>query len=686
MTSPNNLFEYYQSKGQALPSVSARAPIYAQYGGTGAYTGSTTQNAFLLGKLSSNPTGTSTGTPTGSVSTSSLTPTQPLNIPPSPTYGSLATELGTQVTSAQGDVTTTETAQNGAMQDWQKLSEQLTGQTADTQKAEQDVGLPQLNTDLKDLINLSRQQTGRYLQGIQDISTQFGAASVANTKEAFLNRQHAIDSMLTNSLISAKQGDIQTAQGQVDRAISLKYDPIKQQIQNKLDFLKLNSDNLSRADKKLADAKSTQLQLQLKQIDDAKTTTQSINNIALEAAKNGASPTILKAIQSATDVNGAITAAGTSLQTPNTEVVKLGDGSTVLIDKSTGKTIKNLGGGTGGSVTMPSSVVRTVNTSTGTTPVSGYTIQKGEDPYTIAQNNGIDMATMQQLNPQITDWHAIQPGTVLNLPNKDDSWLNGKSATQIQAYNSIPNTDKAAIKQLVKGDALLTDIVKSRGAQTQGQINKLITEATAIDPNFSINANKQRYSYKQQFNNPNGKEQLQINAINTGLGHLAEFKSAADALGNTILLPYNKLVNYLKKNTGDPKVAQLNTVVTALAGELASVYKGGSAPTDQETEQWRNSILSSFSTSQTAGVASTTANLISNKMLALNNSYKNVMGSFPDSPIINNDVLQQLGQAGVDISGITSKLQQQGYSVPDNTVLSQYGIGNVGNILSQYGL
>ena len=235
--------------------------------------------------------GTNSGTPTVTPQTNAGTlGTNAYQVPPAPTYGSLATELGTQVQNAQGDVTTAETTQNQGMQDWQKLSEQLMNQTADTQQAEQQVGLPQLNTDLRDLQNLSKSQTAKYIQGIQNLEVKGGAAINVNAKEAFLNRQNAIDSMLTNSLISAKSGDIQTAQSQVDRAISLKYDPIKQQIQNKLDFLKLNADNLSRADKKLADAKSTKLQLQLKQIDEQQQNEKDIRNLALTAIQKGGAP------------------------------------------------------------------------------------------------------------------------------------------------------------------------------------------------------------------------------------------------------------------------------------------------------------------------------------------------------------------------------------------------------------
>lgn len=265
--------------------------------------------------------GTGTGT-AQVVNSSNLAPAQQMNIPPASTHGSLATELGTQIPGLQNDVNTISDNQNQGVNDVQKLQDMLVGQTADTQQAEQQVGLPQLNTDLRDLQNLSKSQTAKYIQGIQNLEVKGGAAINVNAKEAFLNRQNAIDSMLTNSLISAKSGDIQTAQSQVDRAISLKYDPIKQQIQNKLDFLKLNADNLSRADKKLADAKSTQLQLQLKQIDEQQQTAKDIQSIALEAAKNGAGAKVLKSINGAKTYAEAISLGGAYMVDPLDKSIK----------------------------------------------------------------------------------------------------------------------------------------------------------------------------------------------------------------------------------------------------------------------------------------------------------------------------------------------------------------------------
>lgn len=60
MPNPTNLSQYYQGQGQALPSVSQRSSLYSQQGGQGSYTGSLSQNTFLLGKLTKTPPKTTT--------------------------------------------------------------------------------------------------------------------------------------------------------------------------------------------------------------------------------------------------------------------------------------------------------------------------------------------------------------------------------------------------------------------------------------------------------------------------------------------------------------------------------------------------------------------------------------------------------------------------------------------------
>jgi hypothetical protein len=106
--------------------------------------------------------------------------------------------------------------------------------------------------------------------------------------------------MITNANISAISGQIQTAQAQVDRAMSLKYDPIKQVIENQKFILDQLNTKEARA---ASDVKDFQLRI----LDKEQQNEKDINNIAIEAAKNGAPASVLAGIRNAKTVNEALT-------------------------------------------------------------------------------------------------------------------------------------------------------------------------------------------------------------------------------------------------------------------------------------------------------------------------------------------------------------------------------------------
>jgi LysM repeat protein len=310
----------------------------------------------------------------------------------------------------------------------------------------------------------------------------------------------------------------------------------------------------------------------------------------------------------------------------------------------------NLGGG--GFDTGP---VNTVQTSDGTQAVSTYTLNAGDDPYNIAQENGTDMATLQKLNPNVTDWHNLPVGTVLNLPDSGSAWLNGKTTEQVAAYNNIPAADKASVQQLITGDALLSDLVKSRGASGTADIARLTAEAQKIDPTFSVNTNKVRYNFLQNWNNPNGASSKVRNSINTALGHLADFKQNADALDPGTLRSLNSVSNVLTTATGNPQVLQLRTDINALATEIATIYKGGTQPSEKEISAWENTIAADFSKSQFTGVSNEISKLLTSKITSTRYQYQSTMGQPYPQSIIDPDKRQALLDAGINIDSIANE-------------------------------
>ncbi len=205
--------------------------------------------------------------------------------------GGLVTSLQTQATADQNTANTDQTA-------YENLSAQLGQQTADQQKLEAAQGLPQMNTDLRDLNTLQSRQLGQYINTTNKIDQNSTGALRAGQEgqNNYVTRQHGIDALLTNSLISAKSGNIQTAQASVDRALALKYDPIKQALETKK-FI-LQNDN-----SKAATSRKEALDAQLKQVDRAIQDEKDVKDIYLTAAKYGAPNNVTSAIDKISQSN-----------------------------------------------------------------------------------------------------------------------------------------------------------------------------------------------------------------------------------------------------------------------------------------------------------------------------------------------------------------------------------------------
>lgn len=378
-------------------------------------------------------TGSDTGVPATEIQTpNNITPSTttgvigiaPVKIPNSPvdtttlpaTIGALQQQNQAQVEAAQNKDTTAETAKNQTLDTIKNLSMQLGGQSGDQATAEANAGLPGMNKELSDLTALGSQQTAQYLNKINALNAGgTGTTGGVSAAETATTRQHAIDALMTNSLIQAKQGNITYAQNLVDKAIAAKYDPIKAQIKTNQDFLDANYKDLSRADQKLADAQSAKNTLALKQADDlSKMQNDSIKTLL----SNGAPQDVIQNVLKAGSTADIMKAGGQYLATSNVEFQKVGD-TLYRIDKNTGKVLNTYGAPLTSSTGDPVTVTRTVDTPTGKVAVDSYSLIAGDDPYFIAQKNGIDMQTLQKLNPQVSDWTKLQPGAILNVPSKD---------------------------------------------------------------------------------------------------------------------------------------------------------------------------------------------------------------------------------------------------------------------------
>jgi len=171
------------------------------------------------------------------------------------------------------------------------LMNQLSGKSQFQAQAEEQAGLPALQNELLDLEDLQRQQTMSYLQGFQNIQGKPIAMEFITGQQEQLNRQRAIDVMMTTALIESKQGRIKKAEDTVKRMVDAKYDPIIRNIETAKFILEQQGANLSRTDKKLLEAKSAQAEV----IKAKKQEETDIQNMLVEASRVAPTPVISNA-------------------------------------------------------------------------------------------------------------------------------------------------------------------------------------------------------------------------------------------------------------------------------------------------------------------------------------------------------------------------------------------------------
>lgn len=323
---------------------------------------------------------------------------KPIVVPSQPTEDSLPNSINGLLEQMNKDAALKSEQSNKdadkVFSDTTALMRMLEGQQAEQTQLEQEKGIPEINKQISDLKALQTQQLGQYLGGVNTITGKNISKEAQSVGQTAIQRKYGIDSLLTSSLVQAKQGNLTYAQTLVKNAISAKYEPIKARLQTQ-QFI------LGQLNTKVARDEADKKALQLKQLDKQMEDEKGVQGIALEIAKNGGNPSIVK---DSKNVMEAINKAGSMLSTPTTELVKIGNGA-MLIDKRTGKVLNKYGSLPGSSST--SGVISPTNKYAGvvnTILASGKfskdqanavrtAIQNGEDPVTVIKNNAKNTMT-----------------------------------------------------------------------------------------------------------------------------------------------------------------------------------------------------------------------------------------------------------------------------------------------------
>ena len=697
----NNLYEYYQSKGEALPTVQQRQGVATEAGITD-YKGTKEQNVSLLGYL----TGASKNnviTPEGLTQTDPLKTKEPVADTSSVGIGS---SIGTLLKNVEAQKTKDQADYDTKQAEYLKSIE-ASGNTSDaTEKIIKDNSVDILKRQSDTLASdIEAEQLSASDQIAELRKNPEGlSASALNSKISDINYKSAQILARKGIALSAINRQYDTASNIANRAITANTDRLKADLEAKK-FI------LEQIGTSLATDKAQAFTIQLKQIDNeekmlqdaVKTATDGMNNGTINNESGGS------AIQDLVSGKISISDFYKQINTDPTNTTGSNVAGYDITSYATDPTHEQKVLSIYSSIPFVSDAKSAQSAIDRLSPNSPIT---GEMVIASAKKYGVDpslmLAIMQQDSSLGTAGLGAKTMNAGNVGNDDagnikkfNSWGEGVDAVAqwlsnhpsentstdyifgdftttlspqgATVFNKLPSNDKTTVMQLVSGDALIADLVRSRGEKGTKEIERITNLAKQVDPAFSINSNKIKFQAKQQWNNPNGKAFLTRSAMNTAMSHMALTYESAKMLGNSEIPKWNDLQNWFSKNTGNPELTNFVYDLTALAGEVASAYKNGTAPSELDTQRFYDAMTGSMSPEQFKGVFTQSSQLMAGKLKSLAQEYKQSTGAYPADPIIQPSVLEELKSSGVDTAMIDELLQAQGYQ--NNSLNYDTGLG-----------
>lgn len=321
----NTLYDYYNSKGQALPSVQQRAGV-AQQAGISGYTGTAQQNTQLLGFLQNQgqPLNTNQALPQGNLNASALggntalpngLPTGQNQVASPDAFVNSLTVPPPLANPNTNSVSSLENNQTGLMGRLQSSLSKLGTKGARELQLNNEQGITQKEQNIQNSYNEIIQKQQNYRDAAIQLAGNGGTQEALMGRQGRLRREEAIDIGGKTATLQVMQGNLQLAKDTIARTLDLEFKPIEQDIENTKTFLDLNFKFLDRADKKQAQAQQLALENQKMAMDDYKSYKKTLLD---DAIKNNTSK--VSAILQAGSMKDLSDIFGSSLNDPNAPV------------------------------------------------------------------------------------------------------------------------------------------------------------------------------------------------------------------------------------------------------------------------------------------------------------------------------------------------------------------------------
>lgn len=197
------------------------------------------------------------------------------------------------------------------------INTQLQGKAGALAAAQAQAKVPEFQQQLNDVMSQINTLNNDAIAEQVKIEGKPIASEFQSRQIGAVERSRVVKVLGLSAVASALQGNLALATDYAQKAVDAKFAPLEAELNTLKQQLDFNKENFTRAEQVRASKLEVALQDRQNAIADAKEKQQSINALALEAAKNGADAQTLNSILNAPDLTSALGTARASLAKAN---------------------------------------------------------------------------------------------------------------------------------------------------------------------------------------------------------------------------------------------------------------------------------------------------------------------------------------------------------------------------------
>lgn len=304
-------------------------------------------------------------------------------------------------------------------------------------------------------------------------------------------------------------------------------------------------------------------------------------------------------------------------------------------------------GGNGISEQLPKIWNEAQRNATGNPQVGLENLQEGQTAQVDVNGDKISVGKppSTHTDPATGRQYKIDPATgqATYIQIQDPSAQGASVDASGDPLSGLSPAESATVKGLANYTLPMSVISRMPPAQKE----RILQHAYAVDPNFDAQQYPLRQELKKSFTS--GPDASNITSLNTVIGHIGRLADAGKLLSNSSSPMVNAPGNWINQNIlGAPQQTAFDQAKTAVASEMAKLFKGTGSPTDVGVREWENTLSRNSSPEQLKTAISGALELMQSRADALRSKYENGFQKPNDKAWLNTQSKAVLRKLGVD--------------------------------------